>query len=120
MLTGFMMASLAHTQVDWTSLIQISDLAGEYAVDFVIVLVAASVVSTWRKSYRIDQRISANPQSAIRNPQSKLTFHPFALIPAAIVLCATLAYGTYRLSQLASISALAEHTNGPRVALIQG
>ena len=43
MLTGFLMASLAHTQVNWTMLIQISDLVGEYGVDFVVMLVAASI-----------------------------------------------------------------------------
>ena len=41
LLTGFLMASLAHTQVNWTTLIQISDLFGEYGVDFVIMMVAA-------------------------------------------------------------------------------
>src|SRR3954471_11319786 len=43
MLTGFLMASLAHTQVKWTMLIQISDLVGEYGVDFVVMQVAASI-----------------------------------------------------------------------------
>src|SRR4051794_10630007 len=43
MLTGFLMASLAHTQVNWTMLIQISDMFGEYGVDFVVMLVAASI-----------------------------------------------------------------------------
>jgi len=120
MLTGFMMASLAHTQVNWTSLIQISDLAGEYAVGFVIILVAACVASMWRKSYRLESATSARPQSEIRNPQYGLRFHPLALVPAAIVLCATLAYGHYQLSQSTRISSLADHTNGPRIALIQG
>src|SRR3954451_16990040 len=43
MLTGFLMASLALTQVNWTTLIQISDLVGEYGVDFLVMLVAASI-----------------------------------------------------------------------------
>jgi apolipoprotein N-acyltransferase len=41
--TGFLMASLAHTQVHWTALIQVSDLVGEYGVDFVVMLAAACV-----------------------------------------------------------------------------
>jgi apolipoprotein N-acyltransferase len=45
LLTGFLMASIAHTQVNWPPLIQISDLVGEYGVDFVIVLVAACIDS---------------------------------------------------------------------------
>ena len=40
-LTGFTMGSLAHTQIRWLALIQLSDLFGEYGVDFVIMFVAA-------------------------------------------------------------------------------
>lgn len=39
--TGFSAALLAHTQVNWTSLIQISDIGGGYLVSFLIVFVAA-------------------------------------------------------------------------------
>ena len=41
LLTGFLMASLAHTQVKFPLVIQIADFAGEYGVTFLIVLVAA-------------------------------------------------------------------------------
>jgi apolipoprotein N-acyltransferase len=43
LLTGFLMGSLAHTQAKQTWVIQIADLAGEYGVTFLIVLVAASL-----------------------------------------------------------------------------
>lgn len=43
LLTGFLMASLAHTQYQWTAIIQISDLAGAYGVTFLVMLVAACV-----------------------------------------------------------------------------
>ncbi len=43
LLTGFLMASLAHTQYKWTAIIQISDLAGAYGVTFLVMLVAACV-----------------------------------------------------------------------------
>ena len=42
-MTGFMMGSLAHTQYRWPIVIQIADLAGEYGVDFVMILVAAAI-----------------------------------------------------------------------------
>ena len=45
LLTGFLMASLAHTQVKWPALIQIADLGGEYAVTFLIVLVAGAIAT---------------------------------------------------------------------------
>ena len=38
-LTGFSMGSLAHTQYRWLTLIQVSDLGGEYVVDFIMMLV---------------------------------------------------------------------------------
>ena len=43
LLTGFLMASVAHTQVNRLTLIQFSDIVGEYGVDFLILLVAACV-----------------------------------------------------------------------------
>ena len=41
LLTGFPMACLGHTQYRWIELIQVSDLAGAYAVSFVVMFVAA-------------------------------------------------------------------------------
>jgi apolipoprotein N-acyltransferase len=40
-LTGFSMALLGHTQIPWLSLIQIADLAGAYAVSFLVMFGAA-------------------------------------------------------------------------------
>jgi apolipoprotein N-acyltransferase len=71
LLTGFLMASLAHTQVNWTMLIQISDLFGEYGVDFVIMLVASCAASVLRIS-DFGLRIEADgiPSSTPRLPLS--------------------------------------------------
>ncbi len=105
LLTGFMMASLAHTQIYWTPLIQISDLVGEYGVDFVMMLTAGCIVS--------GLRISGN------NPQSKLIFRAAALLPAALAIGGSLAYGYWRIGQAEQI-AKGAHEPGPRIALIQG
>src|SRR5687767_6209358 len=43
LITGFSLALLAHTQTSWPMLLQISDLAGAYAVSFVIMTVAAAI-----------------------------------------------------------------------------
>jgi apolipoprotein N-acyltransferase len=96
LLTGFSMAALAHSQYRWIALIQISDLAGEYAVDFVMVFVAACMAPV-------------APQQGQRP-----TIWP--LVPAALLLAATLAYGYARIAQGQASS------TGPltRVALIQG
>ena len=43
--TGFLLAALGHTQYEWITLIQISDLVGAYGVSFLMMFVAASVVT---------------------------------------------------------------------------
>jgi apolipoprotein N-acyltransferase len=113
LLTGFLMASLAHTQTHFAPLIQISDLVGEYGVDFMIVLVAACLVTAFRVTYCVDSGL-ANAQSAVRNGASNFRFRVSALIPAMIVLCTAVTYGYYRLGQSGP------NARGPRVALIQG
>src|SRR5215210_472656 len=112
MLTGFLMASLAHTQVKWKMLIQISDLVGEYGVDFVVTLVAACL------SYQIPLRLVAPPG---KNRQRDLfvAFRLAALIPAIVVLSLTLAYGHSRLVTALDLGS-ASLAKGPRIALIQG
>lgn len=96
LLSGFLMAALAHTQLRWTALIQISDLAGGYAVSFVVMLAAACLVECWSLS---DKRV-----------------HWRAILPAAICLPLALAYGYWRLAE--------DETDpaglSPTVALIQG
>lgn len=93
LLTGFSMASLGHTQYRWLSLIQVADLAGAYAVGFVVMLIAACLARIWQPGKR---RLSL-----------------WALVPAAAVLCAAVGYGQWRLSQ-------PQVMPGPKIALIQG
>ena len=97
LLTGFSIALLGHTQVKWHALIQIADLAGAYAVSFVVIFAAACLA----RMLPVDGRPAA--------------WWPF--VPLVVTLAATLAYGQYRTGQ----------TTGPeppratvRVALIQG
>lgn len=90
-ITGFSGALLGHTQLSWTSLIQISDLAGAYAVSFLVMTVAACLwrsLSSWR--------------SAVAH-----------LAVAAGLLLAALAYGHLRLEE-------APGPTRARVALLQG
>ncbi|MCL4191923.1 MAG: apolipoprotein N-acyltransferase [Thermoguttaceae bacterium] len=94
MLTGFSMGSLAHTQYRWLALIQISDLAGFYAVSFLLVLAAACVARM--VPLEENRRIALWP-----------------LVPLAVGVAATLAYGHMRM--------LPERPPAQaRIALIQG
>jgi apolipoprotein N-acyltransferase len=101
-MTGFLMGSLAHTQAGWTQLIQIADLAGEYGVDFLMMLVAGCVSSVVQLSHYV---------------KPKLRVRPLALAPAAIAMSAALVYGHWRVGE-----ASAEHRapKRARIALIQG
>jgi apolipoprotein N-acyltransferase len=118
-MTGFLMASLAHTQVNWLPVIQISDLVGEYGVDFVMMLVAACVTEIlWIADCGL--RI-ANYRTPAATPsmRSKSRRSLAAAVPAVVALSATLVYGHWRISQTDAI-ARDSQKRGPRVALIQG
>jgi apolipoprotein N-acyltransferase len=96
--TGFLIGSIAHTQAQFPVMIQISDLVGEYGLDFVVILVAACITC-----------IAFAPR------------RPLAAVPAALAITATLGYGYLRLSEAPNMQiAVSESSTGPRIALIQG
>ena len=77
-LGGFTMASLGHAPYRWLALIQVSDLAGGYAVSFVVMFAAACL--------------------ARMLPLAGQTRTWWPLAPLALVLGVVLAYGYTRLS----------------------
>lgn len=93
LLTGFNMAAIGNSQYRWIALIQIADLAGNYAIGFVVMFVAACLT----QMAPIEGR--------------RLALWPLA--PLALMLAAVLGYGVMRQSG-------GEGRRGPRVALIQG
>jgi apolipoprotein N-acyltransferase len=105
LLTGFLMGSLAHSQVNWIQLIQVGDIVGEYGVDFLVMLVAACIA--------IVVPLGANAK------QQPIVRRLAAMIPAALVLAAALSYGHMRLAEAFPTDAANAQT-GPRIALIQG
>ena len=101
--TGFLMGSLAHTQVRKTAVIQIADLAGEYGVTFLIILVAASITQFLR-------------DLALANEPGRPNLKQFkALLPAVFVLIAVILYGLARSNTQQQPDNL-----GLRIALVQG
>lgn len=93
MLTGFTMGQLSHSQYRQIPLIQIADLGGAFALDFVMLFFAAGVARLVPMAHR---------------PRS---FVPMA--SAVGLLAAVLGYGFLRMSQR-------EETPGANVAIIQG
>jgi len=92
---NFSMALLAHSQIHWLSLLQISDLGGAYLPGFVMILVGAAVVS------------------ALPFAPGRRSWWPLPV--AAAVLAATLFYGHWRLDQIETTPA----GKTIKVALIQ-
>ncbi len=97
------MAALGHTQYRWIELIQISDLAGGYAVSFLVMFVAACLAHVWFAT-------------AERSSTRRSRIWPLAA--AVALVAAALAYGHARLDDSPN-HAPSDHS-GPTVALIQG
>jgi apolipoprotein N-acyltransferase len=107
LLTGFLMASLAHTQSERLYIIQIADAFGEYGVTFLIILVAACIADAWARFSSEPGR--PRPRRALRAA--------LRLLPAAVALIAAISYGHMRL--LNAAFAAKTHDVGPTIALIQ-
>ena len=107
--TGFSWYLLGYTQLDLLPIIQIADLAGVYAVTFLVVAVNAVLLEAcWgRASFR---RLLGRENEPSR--QSRLAVALQALV-VLLAVTGTIAYGVLRMQQSA-------FTPGPRVALIQG
>lgn len=108
-LGGFSWYLLAHTQHDFLPIIQISDLAGAYAVTFLVAAVNALVFEVMysRGWFRSLMSLEQGAQPATR---STLAIQACAVL---LAFAGTLAYGAWRLKQ-------EDFGPGPRVALIQG
>ena len=103
-LTGFSGGLLSHTQVAWTSLLQISDMFGAYGVSFVLAIVAAALA-----------QIVPAAWLGISDDRTR-GWWLWPAIPAAACVAGALAYGNHRLHE-----ALPGSGQKPlRVALIQG
>ena len=98
LMTGFLMGSLAHTQVEYPLVIQIANLAGEYGVTFLIVLVAACLVNM------ADARVAGWRRLGI-------------VLPGVVALGLALIYGQ---SERAKLALPQQGAPAIRVALIQG
>ena len=107
--TGFPWYFVGYTQQGFLMAAQIADLAGVYAVSFIL-LAVNGVVFEWL--YRVPRIRRA---LRLREPDPKAAGWPLGVQTAICVAAvgATLVYGWWRLGQQ-------DFTPGPRVALIQG
>jgi apolipoprotein N-acyltransferase len=107
--SGFPWYQLGHTQHDFLPLIQVADLAGVYAVSFLVLLVNA-LVFEMLDGRRWFRRLYGAADVPARWGRSAVLYQGVAVL---MLLLATLGYGVWRMGQAA-------FTVGPRVALIQG
>jgi apolipoprotein N-acyltransferase len=108
-LTGFPWYFLAHSQHDYLTIIQVSDIGGAYGVSFLIAAVNV-VIFEWLYSYPWFRAFLALPEQTATGRRWVL---PAQTAVVALVLGAVLAYGNWRLQQNSFLP-------GPRLALIQG
>ena len=102
LMTGFLMASLAHTQIRSTAIIQIADVLGEYGVTFLIILVASALAEL---VYQLREPGRPRPRRLL----ATVTLPLLALLAAVL-------YGNFQIARLHSLTHDAETTS---VALIQ-
>jgi apolipoprotein N-acyltransferase len=107
--TGFPWYFLAHSQHNFLPIIQIADLAGAYAVTFVLAAVNALLFECLHASRPLRAWLSLR-EPACPMSRTVLCSHCLAVL---LVLGAVLGYGVWRLSQN-------QFAVGPRLALIQG
>jgi apolipoprotein N-acyltransferase len=101
--TGFSAGLLGHTQVAWTSLLQIADIVGAYGVSLVLAIGAAAIAQMLPAAWL---RIADEPGG----------WRLWPAIPAAACLAGVLAYGYCRLAEAPPRA----RETPLRVALIQG
>jgi apolipoprotein N-acyltransferase len=92
LLSGFLMASLAHTQVRWPWVIQIADLGGEYAVTFLILLAAGAIAA----AAPLKWIATTTPSEPGRPRPGRITSTVRELLPAALALTLSLTYGAWQ------------------------
>lgn len=93
LLSGFNMASIAHSHYRLTALVQVADLGGQYLVSFLIVFGAGALYKVWtERGWRR---------------------RGLALAPAVALVACACAYGQWRLSAPAG-------KPGPVIGLVQG
>lgn len=117
LLTGFSWYYLGHSQYQWLSLIQISDLTGAYGVSFVVAManaaLALQVPAAWLKQWNLDTDSSAAADGQCL-PVSRLDRPAAAAAISVLLVSLCCLYGTFRLTPSEEFGA------GPAFALIQG
>jgi apolipoprotein N-acyltransferase len=123
LMTGFLMASLAHTQLRFTPIIQIADVLGEYGVTFLIIMVASAIAAALPLRWIAAPGSAGGPASGSfdstltrRDPLAKPGADWRPLVAAILVFGAAFGYGMKRQVDL---NVAAKGAKTAAIALIQ-
>lgn len=105
--TGFLMASLAHTQYRCPALIQLADIAGEYGITFFMVFMSATILEV------LAAAVAPRPRKAW------LRVGPLYFLRLAVPMVVAVYYGVFVEGQDAMQRSQSQRDR-PRIALIQG
>ena len=114
LMTGFGWYLMAHSQFDFTTLIQISDLGGAYGVSFVLLVASAALAecipARWFSGLRLLPPM-CDVEAAVRSASSRRRV--ISVLSSILLTAASVLYGIYRGDH-------AEFPTGPRVGIAQG
>lgn len=111
LLTGFSWYYLGHTQYQWTSLVQISDITGSYGVSFLVALVAGVIAAGAPETWLIKLRLISTEDRVFTDSRKSVTG---GVIMTAGLIISACVYGSYRMVIPDDAPA------GPVVAVVQG
>ena len=118
--TGFSMALLGHTQIQWLEMIQVADLGGAYLVSFLIMLVASGIAQCSLARTRVSKTMDRNPPS----PTLHWLQSAWPIVFAFSVIACAWGYGDLRLRKLDAHTEMGQSqqakSDAIQVALIQG
>lgn len=113
LMTGFGWYLLGHSQHEWTTLIQISDVTGAYGVSFIVMFAAAALAQCLPGSLLARLRLVSASTTDLNSLEASLRRRLAWVIASVLLVAAACGYGTMRLHH-------DEFPAGPKVALIQG
>lgn len=111
LLTGFSWYYLGHSQFQWTSLVQISDICGAYGVSFLIVTASAALADCVPAGWLLRLKLVGSVDH-VQSPPAAVRMSGLAI--SIIAIAAACGYGMVTQTDPAAA------TDGPVIALIQG
>lgn len=110
LLTGFSWYYLGHSQYQWTSLVQVSDITGAYGVSFLVALVSGCLVECIPARMFVRWGLAESEANVRTLPVAKLRLSVFVSLGMVVAACL---YGIFRMQPTTA-------EGGPVVAAIQG